>query len=187
MVRRPAALRVPAIVSAVISVAVVAACAKAGSPVQQATPVSNPVVFGYELAVRPESALATARFALGTVDGAIQLPQIRPKFTTISTHYTRNRRGGGHRQVAIIIAVDREAAMRDSLPVTGMELRAFALDMAQPAPAGPRRSPFPATALSQNAPALRTPRPITPVDTVDWQALLLVAESLELKGAKRLP
>ena len=83
--------------------------------------------------------------------------------------------------------MDREATLRDSAPVTALELRAFALDMAQPAPAGPRRSPFPATALSTNAPTLRTPRPITPADTVDWQSLLLVAESLELKGARRLP
>ena len=183
MVRRPAAPRVLAILSAIV---VVAACARAGTPVQQTGTTPNPVVFDYELAVRPESALTAARFALGTVDGTIQLPQIRPKFTTISTHYTRNRRGGGYRQVAIIIAVDREATLRDSAPVTALELRAFALDMAQPAPAGPRRSPFPSTALSTNAPALRTPRPITPVDTVDWQTLLLVAESLELKGARRL-
>ena len=183
MVRRPAAASCLAIVSVVI----VAACSRAGGPAPQASAAPTPVVFGFELAVRPESALTAARFALGTVDGAIQLPQIRPKFTTISTHYTRNRRGGGYRQVAIIIAVDREPTLRDSAQVTALELRAFALDMAQPAPAGPRRTPFPATALSTNAPALRTPRPITPVDTVDWQALLLVAESLELKGARRLP
>jgi len=166
---------------------IVAACSRASAPGQHTVASANSVVFGYELAARPESALTAARFALGTIDGAIQLPQIRPKFTTISTHYTRSRRGGGHRQVAIIIAVDREAMMRDTLSVTGLELRAFALDMAQPAPAGPRRSPFPATALSTNAPALRTPRPVTPADTADWQAMLLVAESLELKGARRIP
>jgi len=182
MVRCSAAPRLLANTGCVM---IVAACASA--PVQQSAAPANPVVFGYELSTHPESALATARFALGTLDGAIQMPQVRPKFTTISTHYMRPRRGGGQRQVAIIIAVDRAQTKRDSALVTLLEIRGFAVDMAEQAPTGLRRTGLPRTALSTNAPALRTPRPVTPADTVDWRSLLLVMESLEASGARRLP
>ena len=178
-------LAAPRVLAITCSVAVVAACT--GAATRQSTASPNPVVFGYELTAPPESALVAARFALGTVDGSIQLPQIRPSYTTVSTHYTRDRRGGGQRQVAIIIAVDRASTRRDSVSVTAIELRAFALDMAQQVTPGPRRTPMPQTALSTNAPALRTPRPITPVDTLDWHALQLVAQSLEARGARRIP
>ena len=187
MTRRPAAPQVHPVLPLAVAFVVAAACSSAARSGTNAPAQALPIVLTYEVPVVPESAYAAARFALGAVEGFIQMPQVRPKFTTISTHYIRDRRGGGQRQVAIIIAVDRASTRRDSVSVTAIELRAFALDMAQQPPRGQRRSSFPQTALSTNAPAQRTPRPVTPADTLDWYALQLVAQSLEAKGAQRIP
>ncbi len=145
-----------------------------------------PGVYTLALPAAPDSALKLARFALGAIDGLQQLPQIRPKMTIISTHYVRNRRGGGQTEVAVMVAVDRQPA--DTVRVTTVvELRAWALDMAQQQTAGQRRSGVPQTALSTNAPALRRPRGITPADTADWRSLTSVLEAFEKLGAQRLP
>jgi len=148
----------------------------------------RPAAAVYTLAVpaTPDSAVKLAKSALGSIDGTVQLPQIRPKLTTVSTHYTRNRRGGGQTEVAVMVAIDR-TPMDTAAHLTVVELRAWALDMAQQQTAGQRRSGSPQTALSTNAPALRRPRAITPVDTVDWQMLGYVLEALERLGARRLP
>lgn len=146
----------------------------------------EPAVYTLALPAAPDSALKLAKFALGAIDGLQQLPQIRPKMTIVSTHYVRNRRGGGQTEVAVMVAVDRLPV--DTVPVrTVVELRAWALDMAQQQTAGQRRSGFPSTALSTNAPALRRPRGITPADTLDWQSLTFVLEAFEKLGAQRLP
>ncbi len=146
----------------------------------------EPAVFLFDVAAHPDSALKLAKFALGAVDGTVQLPQVRPEMTSVSTHYTRSRRGGGQTQVAIMVAIARRVA--DTLaPVTQLEVSAWALDMAQQPPSGQRRGGFSGTALSNNAPALRRPRAITPQDTVDFRALEHVVEAFEAKGARRRP
>jgi len=134
----------------------------------------------------PESTVKLAKVALGAIDGLVQLPQVRPAMTTVSTHYVRNRRGGGQTEVAVIAAVDRLPT--DTLiPVTRVELGAWALDMAQAVTATQRRSGLPTTPLSQNAPAIRRPRAITAADTNDWKALDIVAEAFIKHGARRVP
>lgn len=144
----------------------------------------EPAVFRLDVAGQPDSALKLAKFALGAIDGTVQLPQVRSSMTSVATHYTRSRRGGGQTQVAVIVAVDRHVA--DSLaPITQVEVSAWALDLAHQATAGQRRSGFPSTALSTNAPAQRQPRAITPADTADFRALEYVVESLISQGAKR--
>jgi hypothetical protein len=156
----------------------------AGSPA--GTQVVAPAVYSMALPVLPDSALKVVRFALGTIDGSIQLPQIRPKLTTISTHYTRNRRGGGHTQVAVMVAIDRRPLASES-PATAIELSAWALDLAQPTTASQRRSGMPQTPVSTNAPALRRPRAVTPNDTSEFRVLLTVLEEFQRLGARKHP
>jgi hypothetical protein len=136
-----------------------------------------------EVAAAPDSAVKLAKYAMGAIDGTISLPRVRPKLTTVSTHYVRNRRGGGHTEVAVMAAISTEP--RDS--VTLVELSAWALDMQQEQTYAQRRSRTPATPLSQNAPALKTPRAITVADTSDWRALSDVLDAFVQGGARIKP
>ena len=166
--------------------AMLGACGGAQTPTtgSQTAPVHSAITLAVH--ATPDSAVKLARFALGSIDGTIQIPQVRPTFTRVSTHYTRNRHGGGTRQVAIILAVDRK--MSDSVNVvTLVELSGWALDLAQQQSASARRAGVPATPLSTNAPALRQPRLLTQRDTSDYGAVVAIAEMLERHGARRLP
>lgn len=147
-------------------------------------PETPPTYFVFAVPALPDSALKLAKFALGTIDGSIGLPQIKPRITTVSTHYTRPRYGGGQREVAIIAAVDR-VAESSVPPTTLVELAAFALDMAQAQTAAQRAARVPNTALSSNAPALRRPVPVSQRDTVDWRSFEAVIEALVSVGGKR--
>jgi hypothetical protein len=165
----------------------VGACSSgSGSNGPATAPRPAPAVFLLEISVQPDSAVKLAKFALGAIDGTLQLPQIRSARTSLSTHYSRPRRGGGQTDVAVIAVINR--SVHDTLaPVTAIEVGAWALDMAQQQSSSQRRSGFPATALSTNAPALRRPRAITVADTIDFRTLEYVIEAFEAHGARRRP
>jgi hypothetical protein len=173
-------------ISAIAATTVLACGGGQGALPPQPTALAPDQATYYVFAVPalPDSALKLAKFALGTIDGTISLPQIKPKFTTISTHYTRPRHGGGQREVAIIAAVDR-VPVDGPTPATFVELAAYALDMAQAQTAGQRRAGVPNTAVSSNAPALRRPIPLSQRDTVDWRSFEAVIEALMSVGGKR--
>jgi len=145
-----------------------------------------PAPRSFVLAVRTshDSALRLVRYSFGTIEGQIQVPQKRPHMTMLSTHYVRNRDGGGEREVAIMAAVDRNGA--DSVE-TVMELAAWILDTPQRQTAAQRRAGMPATPISTNAPARMQPRVVTPADSVDWRLFALVLAELRKQGARQLP
>src|SRR5688572_23055684 len=80
-------------------------------------PLRPPVVYTFALPALPDSALKLAQYALAEIDGQVQLPQLRSKYMSVSTHYIRNRRGGGQTQVAIIAGLERQVA-DSSTPLT---------------------------------------------------------------------
>ena len=169
------------------SVAAVTACGGNGSLPPQPTsfgPEAPPTFYVFAIPALPDSALKLAEFALGAIDGTIGLPQIKPKFTTLSTHYTRPRHGGGQREVAIMAAVDR-VAESTTPPSTLVELAAFTLDFAQAQSPGQRAARVPNTALSSNAPALKRPVPLSQRDSVDWRSFQVVIDALVSAGGKR--
>jgi hypothetical protein len=175
--------RFPRAAACALSLFVVACASTAGgsSPGRPA-----PAVFRLDVAGNADSVLKMTKFALAGIDGTMQLPQVRSSMTSVSTHYTRSRRGGGQTQVAIIVAFERHAA--DSLkPTTMVEVSGWAMDMAQQATAGQRRSNFPSTALSTNAPGNRQPRAITSADTLDYLAMTSVVEAFVARGAALRP
>lgn len=142
-------------------------------------------VFLLAVAASPDSALNLARYCLGEVSGSIQLPQVRATHTTIATHYSSSRSGGGVRQVAIMALVRHDP--KATTATTLVELGGWALDQAQ-TQTNPRARPrVPSTALSTNAPALKTPRAVTPRDSADWFALHVVLAAFEKAGARRMP
>jgi hypothetical protein len=147
-------------------------------------PAAQETVFLLAVAVSPDSALKLARFCLGAVLGDIQLPKASATHTTIATHYSSSRRGGGVRQVAIMALIRSSSNM--GAPATLIELGGWALDQAQ-APNPRQRAGLPSTALSTNAPALKTPRAVTPRDTTDWYHVQVVLAEFEKAGARRLP
>lgn len=134
----------------------------------------------------PDSALTLAKAALGSIEGVVQLPKVRPQLYTVANHVYRNREGGGQTQVSVIAAVDRR--VRDATaPVTLIELSVWVLDMPHQLTAAQRRAGVPATPLTTNAPAFRQPRAMTPRDTLHWRTLEYVVDALVSHGAKRLP
>lgn len=169
---------------AAIAVVAITSCG-GNAPEPQTQP--DPAVRTYfllQVAMTPDRAVELAKFALGSIEGTVNLPQIRPKVITVSNHYLRDRRGGGQREVAVIAAIDRMIA-DPAAPVTTIEVAAWAIDLAQAPP--PRRfgqPQIPSTALSTNAPATRQPRQITPRDTTDWQMLEVVVASMVSRGAR---
>ena len=153
---------------------------------QAPIPIRAPAVYVFALPVLQESALKLATYALGEIDGQLQLPQVRPTFVSVATHYVRSRRGGGETQVAIVAALERAVA-DSSHPMTTMELRAWALDAQERITESMRRSRLPMTALSLNAPALKTPRAITAADTSDYANLAIVHEAFLRLGGRSRP
>ena len=171
-------------IASALGVAVLA-CSSQSADVQTA---SAPVPGSFMLAVAaiPDSVLKLAKVAMAAIDGSLQLPTIRPTLTTVSTHYIRNRVGGGQTQVAVMAAIDRR--MADPLsPVTIVQVSAWALDMPHQLSAAQRRAGVPATPITTNAPAIVRPRAITAADTTDWKSLEFVVEAFMKHGARRLP
>ena len=171
---------------AVIAVTAIASCG-GGAPEPQTQP--DPAVRTYfllQVAMKPDSAVELAKFALGSIEGTVNLPQIRPKVITVSNHYLRDRHGGGQRQVAVIAAIDRTVTDA-AAPVTTIEVAAWAVDMAEQVKQRRFGPQPPATALSTNAPATKQPRQVTPRDTTDWQLLEAVVGSFVSRGARIKP
>jgi hypothetical protein len=139
--------------------------------------------FVFAVGGTPDSAVALAKFALGSIDGSIGLPRITGKTTNITAHYTRPRHGGGTREVAIIAAVDRASV--DAKPTTLVELAIYGLDLEQSQSYAQRRARATATPLSQNAPALKRPILLTPRDTLDWRLFEVVLDAMTGLGARR--
>ena len=134
----------------------------------------------------PDSALSLAKAALGSIEGVVQLPRVRPQMYTVANHVYRNREGGGQTQVSVIAAVDRR--VRDATaPASLIEVSVWVLDMPHQLTAAQRRAGVPATPLTTNAPAFRQPRAMTPRDTLYWRSLEHVVDALVNYGAKRLP
>jgi hypothetical protein len=161
------------------------ACQSRSADVQTAA-APTPVNIMLAVAAIPDSVLKLAKTAMTTIDGTLQLPTVRPTLTTVSTHYVRNRRGGGQTQVAVMAAIDRRVA--DPLtPITVVQLSAWALDMPHQLTPAQRRAGIPITPITTNTPATPRPRAITMADTSDWRALEFVVEAFVKHGARRLP
>ena len=164
------------------------ACQTSASSTVSTVPDPNALPTRMFLAVgaSPDSALKLAKFALGTIEGTVQMPKTRPQMFTVANHYLRNRDGGGQTQVAVIAALDRR--VRDVLqPVTLVELSVWVLDIPQQLTPAQRRAGVPTTAVTTNAPRFKEPRAMTPSDTVYWRSLEYVADALVQHGARRLP
>src|SRR5688500_10494262 len=108
------------------TVYVVLAAASAACTTASVNTAASPEVFALDVPATFDSTVNLARFALQAIDGSLQMPRVRPRTTSVSTHYTTPRRGGGHTQVAIIAAVNRSAS--DSSR-TIVELSAWLLDV----------------------------------------------------------
>ncbi len=148
--------------------------------------VVAPIIATVIVPVSPDSALKLARHALGEIPGSVQMPRVRRDLTTVSTHYSRTRRGGGQTQVAIMAGVAR-MAVDSAQPATRVELRGWMLDLPVPAPPRQRRSDLPVTAITTDAPVIRTPRAVTARDTIDAANLEFVLAGLLRHGARRVP
>jgi len=163
----------------VLSVALAQGCAatKQGATNVRAT-AAAPGIAVMSLPVMPESTLALTRRALSQVGGTLQAVQWHPSTAVLSTRFTRNRRGAGMREVAIVATVGR--IVRDtSAPATLVELRAWALDsMAVRRVMGdPIERPQTQT---------HRPRPVTLDDTEDWESVEVVIRALAQLGARRV-
>lgn len=153
-----------------------AACATA-SP-RRAAP---PEVFVLDVPATFDSTVSLAKFALRAIDGSPQMPRVRPRTTSVSTHYTMPRHGGGHTEVAIIAAVTRTASDSSHSIV---ELSAWLLDVAHQLTPAQRRAGIPMTAITTNAPVLNRPRSVTRADTAHFKSLEYVLESFVQHGAR---
>jgi hypothetical protein len=159
------------------------ACQRAGTAVPKSPQPQTAVLFAVNAS--PDSALKLARFSLGAISGIIQLPQVRPTYTSIATHYTRNRIGGGHSEIALIAAVS--AVRADSTAGSMVELSAWILDRPHQLTPAQRNAGIPSTAITTNAPANPRPRPATVRDKEEWASIEHVAEVLLRGGARRVP
>jgi hypothetical protein len=127
----------------------------------------------------PDSTIVLAKFALGEVDGTLQAIQWMPNAAVLSTRYTRNRRGVGMSEIAIIAAVGRQVA-DTARPLTVVEVRAWAMDsLAQ-------RRQFGAP-ITTTGTVTHRPRPITLADSTDWASVEFVLQAFQKHGARRLP
>lgn len=85
--------------------------------------LTQPFLFEFRRPAR----IALAVVAVGEVGGTLQAVQWHPTTAVLSTRYTRNRRGAGMSEVAIVATVAR--SVPDTLmPLTLVELRAWAMD-----------------------------------------------------------
>lgn len=162
-----------------ISAIVSGACASVAS----SRSATVPEVFVLDVPAPFDSTVNLSKFALRAIDGSLQIPRVRPQTTSVSIHYTTERRGGGHTQIAIIAAVSRSA---DST-MTRVELSAWLLDVAHQLTPAQRRAGVPTTAITTNAPALNRPRLVTQADTAHFKSLEYVLDSFVQHGARLLP
>src|SRR6185503_12597386 len=96
----------------------------------------------------------------------------------LSSRYTRNHRGVGMSEIAVVATVQRNVP--DSLmPMTLVELRAWAMDSM-----AVRRT----IGANIESPSTRVhrPRPITFDDTEDWEPVEIVMRLLAQHGARRV-
>src|SRR5256885_8297540 len=105
-------------VAAVLLASLTDACALARQSTHTAEP---PAVVVMGLPASPESAMSLTKRALGEIGGTLQAVQWHPGSAVLSTRYTRNRRGVGMSELAIVATVAR--SVPDSLmPLTLVEL-----------------------------------------------------------------
>lgn len=150
-------------------------CAFAKHPTQTADP---PAVVVMGLPASPDSTLALTKRALGEIGGTLQAVQWHPGSAVLSTRYTRNRRGVGMSEVAIVATVARTVA--DSLmPLTLVELRAWAMDSMSV-----RRTL--GDPIERSDTRVHRPRPITFSDVDDWESVEVVMRLLSQHGARRV-
>lgn len=162
-------------VVALVGAAVAAGCAMARNPTQTAAPAAI-VVLG--LPATPESTLALTRRALGEIGGTLQAVQWHATVAVLSTRYTRNRRGVGMSEIAVVATVGR--TVPDSMmPLTLVELRAWAMDSlaVQRTLGAPIESPMT---------RVHRPRPITLEDVEEWESVEVVMRLLAQHGGRRI-
>jgi hypothetical protein len=157
-----------------------AACATAASVASVATTTAPPpAIVLLAVPASPESTLVLAKFALGEVDGTLQAIQWRQNAAVLSTRYTRNHRGVGMSEIAIVAAVGRQVA-DSTRPLTLVEVRAWAMDsLAQRRQMG--------APITNTGTVTHRPRPITLSDSTDWSSVETVLVVFEKHGARRLP
>lgn len=161
---------------AAIGLVAVTACAAASAATMTAP---APAIALLAMPASPESTLALAKFALGEVDGTLQAIQWRQNAAVLSTRYTRNSRGVGMSEIAIVAAVGRQVA-DTSRPLTLVEVRAWAMDsLAQRRQLG--------APITTTGTVTHRPRPITLSDSTDWASVEFVLQAFLKHGARRLP
>lgn len=153
----------------------VGACALASRSTQTA---AAPAIVVVGMPASPESTLTLTRRALGEIGGTLQAVQWHPTSAVLSTRYTRNRRGAGMSEIAIVATVARQVA--DSLmPLTLVELRAWAMDsMAVRRTLG--------APIESADTRVHRPRPITFDDVEDWESVEVVVRLLGQSGGRRV-
>jgi hypothetical protein len=126
----------------------------------------------------PESTLALTKRALSEIGGTLQAIQWNPTTAVLSTRYTRNHRGAGMTEIAVVATVARTVA--DSMmPLTLVELRAWAMDsMAVRRTIG--------AAIESSDTRVHRPRPITLDDVEDWESVEVVMRLLSQHGGRRV-
>lgn len=161
--------------AACVVVASVGACAVAARSARTAAP---PAIVVMGLPATPESTMSLTKRALGEIGGTLQAVQWHPGSAVLSTRYTRNRRGAGMTEVAIVATVARTVA--DSLmPLTLVELRAWAMDsMAVRRVMG--------DPIERADTRVHRPRPITFDDLDDWESVEVVMRLLAQHGGRRV-
>jgi hypothetical protein len=122
--------------------------------------------------------MALTKRALGEIGGTLQAVQWNPTNVVLSTRYTRNRRGAGMSEIAVVATVARSVA--DALmPLTLVELRAWAMDsMAVRRTLG--------AAIESSDTRVHRPRPITREDVDDWESVEVVMRLLSQHGGRRV-
>lgn len=159
----------------ILSVSLMEACAAARHPTQTAAP---PAIVVMGLPTTPESTMTLTKRALGEIGGTLQQVQWHPTSAVLSTRYTRNRRGAGMTEVAVVATVARTVA-DSNMPLTLVELRAWAMDSM-----AVRRSP--GDQIERSDTRVHRPRPITFEDVDDWESVEVVMRLLSQHGARRV-
>ena len=137
------------------ALALALACAGTPKPAAPAVPQEEPPTYRLAVAASTDSVVRLAKFALGSVRGAVQPPQVQRDFILVSTEYSQNRPNGGHTQVTIIAAVHRK--MTATTPAyTRVDLSAWGLDVE---PTATRLAARPGARDNRDLPTLRTTSP----------------------------
>jgi len=159
----------------IASTALVYGCALAAHPTQTAGP---PAIVVMGLPAMPESTMSLTKRALGEIGGTLQAVQWHQTTAVLSSRYTRNRRGVGMSEIAVIATVARTVA-DSNMPLTLVELRAWAMDSMSV-----RR--VPGANIESADTRVHRPRPITFSDTEDWESVEVVMRLLSQHGGRRV-